>query len=259
MHNYHTHTYRCKHAKGDVIDYAAEAVKAGMRSLGMSDHIPYPDGRWDFCRMEPHEMEGYIKAIEEARLAFPDLNLYRALESEWVPELHDYYCEMKEQWKLDYMIGAVHWFPYGGEWLAMKEMTTPARLRSFADHLISIMESGLFLFIAHPDNFGSGYLKWDKNCEAASRDIFTASLELNIPLEVNGFGFRKRMIETPDGLRKQYPLDPFWKLAGEFQVPTVFNSDAHKPSDVNANYDDLIQIIEANKLKVIDPMGVCCG
>jgi len=259
MHNYHTHTYRCKHAEGDVFDYAAKAVDEGLRALGMSDHIPYPDGRWDFCRMESHEMEGYIKAIDEARETFPALNIYQAVESEYVPEFTDYYKETMERWNLDYMIGAVHWFPYQGEWMAMKEINTPARLRAFTDHLIAVMESGLFLFIAHPDNFGSEYLKWDENCDSASRDIFTAANELHIPLEVNGFGFRKRKIETPDGIRKQYPLDPFWKLAGEFQVPTVFNSDAHKPEDVNANYDDLMTVIELNNLKVIDPMGVCCG
>ena len=26
--NYHTHTYRCKHATGDVIDYAKAAIEA---------------------------------------------------------------------------------------------------------------------------------------------------------------------------------------------------------------------------------------
>ena len=35
--NYHTHTYRCKHATGDVIDYAKAAIEADLTTLGMSE------------------------------------------------------------------------------------------------------------------------------------------------------------------------------------------------------------------------------
>lgn len=37
--NLHTHTVRCKHAKGYPIDYAKAAAERGIRVLGMTDHI----------------------------------------------------------------------------------------------------------------------------------------------------------------------------------------------------------------------------
>ena len=41
--NFHTHTYRCKHAVGNEEDYVIEAINQNLTTLGMSDHGPYPD------------------------------------------------------------------------------------------------------------------------------------------------------------------------------------------------------------------------
>ena len=40
-HNYHTHTTRCHHAEGSDEDYIIEAIKAGYKTLGFSDHAPW--------------------------------------------------------------------------------------------------------------------------------------------------------------------------------------------------------------------------
>ena len=39
--NYHTHTKRCGHAIGNDEDYVINAIKAGYKILGFSDHAPY--------------------------------------------------------------------------------------------------------------------------------------------------------------------------------------------------------------------------
>ena len=41
--NYHTHTYLCGHAVGDVEDYVNEAIRLGYTELGMSDHAHTPE------------------------------------------------------------------------------------------------------------------------------------------------------------------------------------------------------------------------
>lgn len=66
MNNYHTHTYRCRHAKGDVADYVAAAAAGGLAELGFSDHCPYPDGRWQANRMDMADLPGYVAAINAA-------------------------------------------------------------------------------------------------------------------------------------------------------------------------------------------------
>ena len=40
--NYHTHTYRCKHAMGNDERIVERAINAGIDILGFSDHNPWP-------------------------------------------------------------------------------------------------------------------------------------------------------------------------------------------------------------------------
>ena len=41
---YHTHTSRCGHANGEDEEYVVNAIKAGIKRLGFSDHVILPKG-----------------------------------------------------------------------------------------------------------------------------------------------------------------------------------------------------------------------
>ena len=62
--NYHTHTYRCQHASGDVEDYCQAAVEQGLQVLGISDHTALPDDRWPNVRMAFSDLPDYTAAID---------------------------------------------------------------------------------------------------------------------------------------------------------------------------------------------------
>ncbi len=254
---YHAHTFRCHHASGDVKEYAAEAVRQGGRILGATDHTPMPDGRWAVARMTLAELPGYLAAIEEARAAFPSLTIHRGLECEWVPDFEGFYRdELLGHCGFDYLIGAEHWFPYGGAWLDLYDLETPAHLSAMAGNLVSAMESGLFLFIAHPDNFGIGYIRWDENAEACAREIISAAARTGIPLEINGYGFRKDPIKGPRDGRRMYPIDRFWEIAAETGgIRVVCNSDAHTPADVYASIAQCREIADRFGLEYADLEG----
>ena len=57
--NLHTHTHRCKHARGIPADYAKAAEEKGIRVLGMTDHTPFPDDRVIMIRMGIAELDDY--------------------------------------------------------------------------------------------------------------------------------------------------------------------------------------------------------
>lgn len=236
MENFHTHTYRCGHARGDVADYAREALQGGAKILGMSDHCPLPDGLWDHVRMEFHELEDYFAAIEEARRSFPELILLKGLEAEWVPSLRTYLEEeILGRQAVEYLVGGTHWVPFRGDWLPMSQLDSAEKLRAYSAHLVGAMETGLYAFIAHPDGFGMTPAIWDADRAACTRDICEAAKSLKIPLEINGYGMRKPKIETPEGERLKYPWKPFWEVAAEYDLTVVCNSDAHNPENVLAN------------------------
>lgn len=252
--NWHTHTYRCKHASGDVDEYCMAAREQGLKHLGFSDHAPLPDGRWDSVRMGMDELPDYLQQLVAADSKFPELQLYRALECEYVPEFADFYQdEFLGRLEMDYLVGGAHWYPWKGEWQALfgVEMSIPM-LHAYTDYLIASIQSGLFAFIAHPDLFGNCYFTWDDEATACTRAIVAAAREQKIPLEINAYGLRKPPIETPSGVRPRYPWLPFWEVAGEIGVEIIVNSDAHRPQDIVAAMDTAGKIADDCGLPRVD-------
>lgn len=235
--NYHTHTYRCQHATQDVSAYCSAALEQGLQVLGISDHTALPDNRWPHIRMDFSELDGYCAAVDDAAKEHPELTVLKGAECEYANEYHDFFENtLLGEKNFDYLIGAAHFFPFEGDWIGSYGGTDNAKaLAAYSDYFIDSMRSGLFAFMAHPDLFGNSYLTWDENTIASSRDILAAAAELNVPLEINGYGLRKRKIETPDGQRCMYPWLPFWELAAEYDVTVIANSDAHQPQDVTGN------------------------
>ncbi len=242
--NYHTHTYRCKHATQDVMSYCQSAVDQGLQVLGISDHTALPDNRWPHIRMNINELPDYCASIDTARTHFSDLLILKGAECEYAPEYDAFFRDtLLGELKFDYLIGAAHFFPMDGEWVgSYGGVTTKRGLQCYAKYLIESMETGLFAFMAHPDLFGNSYHQWDNDAIEASRDIFVAAAELKIPLEINGYGLRKPMIETAEGQRRMYPWINFWELAAEYDVQFIVNSDAHCPEDIIANMEEAAAI-----------------
>jgi histidinol-phosphatase (PHP family) len=252
--NYHTHTYRCKHATGEVADYCRAAVAQGIALLGFSDHAPLPDNRWIEVRMSMEELLYYLRDIDWARRSFPRLGLLKGLECEYDDSYRNYFHDvLLGEYRLDYLVGGQHWFLHEGRWTGLHgRRISPAELGSYAAHLVRSIQSGLFAFIAHPDAFGMAYPEWDAQARACARDILSAAAACRVPLEINGYGLRKRMIETSHGPRNMYPWRPFWELATEYNITVLPSSDAHNPEDVSANLDDTEQIAREYGLTVAD-------
>lgn len=252
--NYHTHTFRCKHAEGDVIDYAQGAKEKGISVLGISDHTALPDDRWLGMRMASGELPSYVQAIERAQAHYPELTILKGMECEWSPDYHPFFEDvLLGEYDFDYLILGCHFFPYGGSFLSSHSgIYNEKRLVAYTDYLIESMESGLFAFVAHPDLFGLTYLSWDANTVAASRDILSAAQELRLPLEINGYGLMKKIIETPQGVRSAYPWIGFWELARDYDITVVVNSDAHSPQALDLGLGVGLHLVETLGLRLAD-------
>ncbi|MBN1524652.1 MAG: histidinol-phosphatase [Spirochaetales bacterium] len=254
MNSYHTHTFRCKHATGEVHEYVAEAMKKNSTHVGITDHTPLPDNRWHSVRMRMDELEGYLLAIETAKAMYPGITVYAGLECEYANEYASFYQDhLIGKCRLNYLIGGAHFFPFHKEWANVYEgIQTPKQLTAYADYVISSIRSGLFAFIAHPDLFANSYLRWDADAKAASMDILSAAESCRIPLELNCYGFRKPFVSSSSGKRPAYPLEEFWALASGYQIMVVVNADAHKPDDIIANMDQGLKLAQKYNLNVID-------
>ncbi|MBN1934818.1 MAG: histidinol-phosphatase [Anaerolineae bacterium] len=252
--NLHTHTRRCKHATGAVVDYARAAIDRGLAILGISDHTPLPDNRWINVRMDFSELRAYNDEIDAARDAHPELVILKGMECEYAAEYVSFYRDtLLGELGFDFLIGGAHYFPYRGAWANVYDGTTDlSTLQAYASYVIESMACGLFAFIAHPDLFGNAYLRWDANAVACAHDILRAAEAFKMPLEINGYGLRKPVIDTPDGPRRQYPWLSFWKLAAGYDVPVIVNSDAHRPEDIVANMREGLAMADACGLSLVD-------
>lgn len=257
--NYHTHTYRCKHASGEVKDYAKAAVEAGLSILAITDHTPLPDNKWLNMRMDISELEHYCAAIDVAQACFPQLVLLKGMECEYSKAYHAFFAEELLQIRtFDFLSASAHYFPCHGGWESgWDRITGKDELAAYAEYLVTMIKTGLFDYVAHPDMFGSSYPSWDEEAAACSRYILEAAEACRVALEINSYGFRKGMARTRDGLRFMYPWEPFWELASRYDIPVTVNSDAHSPSDIVGKVEEASQIAARYGLKIIEFPHFC--
>ena len=255
--NWHSHTYRCKHATGDAVDYAEQAVAAGLGTLGFSEHMPTPDNRWLAVRLELGQMPDYRCAVELARARYPELKIFYGLECEFKPEWLSYYKdELMGHWQCEFLILGAHNFELRGRDVSIfsaEDCTEPGFLRAYTENIIAGIASGLFKMVAHPDAFGMAYDAWTEEHESAARDIAQAARAAGIPLEINTNGIRKPLKETPAGERWLYPWAPFWEVAAAEGAHAIINADAHNPGDVAAAIEPARRQAAASGIRVVMP------
>lgn len=256
MVNLHTHTYLCGHAVGTPADYAAQSVGKGFAVLGISDHVPFPDDRLPGIRMPYSKLGQYMEEICRARQQHPQMKILAAAECEYFPELYSYYKdELLGNMHMDYLIGSVHFFSSRGSVRGFWEGDKMDRedLLSYAESYAEMLESGLFLFGAHPDTFGAAIGSWDENCRECAERICHAAVKTGMPLEVNTSGWVKQG-QHPE-LPRPYPLKEFWETAAKLGVKAVVNSDAHAPELIDAYLTDGYALAHEAGVEVVYPMG----
>ncbi|OXU14368.1 histidinol-phosphatase [Sedimentisphaera salicampi] len=248
--NYHTHTYRCKHALGDAADYCSAAEKAGLKAIGISDHTPLPDGKWASVRMEMDELPDYCEKIEDAKKEFAGrLEMYSGMECEYFPRYEKFYNDtLREEFGIEYLAIALHFYPLGGE-----EISTHAfpmgkdALKSYTDLFVEGIKTKIFDFAAHPDLFLARYPSWDSYAESCSERICTAAANSGVALEINGYGFCRDDFSG-------YPNDNFWKIAANCGAKGVINSDAHCPEHIDIGFERCLDLAERLGVSLVDPV-----
>lgn len=252
MKNFHTHTSRCGHARGTVVDYVEAAIEKKMTHLGFSDHVPLPDDNWNI-RMPYSQLPDYMSDMEQAKDSYTDIKIYKGAECDYKPEYLSYFKdELLGKCDMDYLMAGIHFIPVDGEWLNCFQVeNSKINLYAYTDFIIKVIDCDLFSFIAHPDVFAHFYHVWDVDAQVCSRAILEAASQKNRILEINGSGYRKDLLETSFGRRRPYPIDDFWLLASEYNVPVIINSDAHDPEYV-ADFGDGFKLAENLGLNIVD-------
>lgn len=237
--NYHTHTKRCKHAGGNEEDYVIEAINKGFDIIGISDHAAFPDKDYGY-RMEYSELNDYLMAVDEAKNKYSDkIKVLKSLEIEYMPKYRDFYEELLEKKKLDYLLLGQHFYINSKK--EFHNITSVDSTNHYVDYANSIKEAldtGYFKIVAHPDLFCINPYSWDINSDRATDIIVDAVVKNNAIIEYNANGLRRDIVKAEDGDRYPYPHINLWKKVKESGARVIVGSDCHNPKVLWDEYMD---------------------
>lgn len=230
--NYHTHTPRCLHASGTEEEYVLAAIEGGFSILGFSDHTPnhYPSGYVATMRMRDVELPDYVQKVRAAGKKYADrIRVLCGLECEYFPRHLPWILEQKEKHALDYLILGNH-FDSTDEpgHMYFGDVRDHQNLRRYTEMTIRGLQTGVFLYLAHPDVVLSQYPQFDRYAADAARELCRAAKELNIPLEYNLLG--RLYWGKPRFRGLGYPCPAFWEVAAQEGVSCIIGVDAHAPA-----------------------------
>lgn len=219
------------------------ALKAGLKVLGFSDHAPYifPNGYYSSFRMELRQLEDYVTKVLELRGKYAgQIQIPLGLEIEYYPAQLPKLLPVLRDQPLDYLILGQHFV--GNEYDALYNglaSEDEALLKKYVAQTCDAMQTGLFTYFAHPDliNFcGSG-----KTYQKHMRRICAEAKECGIPLEFNLLGLAGG---------RHYPNPLFWELAAAEGCGVILGRDAHTPGAL------LDEATEREALEILKCLGL---
>lgn len=245
VNNYHTHTYRCLHAIGSDEDYVKCAIQAGMKQLGFSDHTPwhYDSSFQPTMRMDKSQLDDYVKSISLLKEKYKDqIDILIGLECEYFEKYMPWLKQILQSYPIDYIILGNHYYQSDETRIYFGSPLNKSYLKSYVDHCIKAIDSGLYSYIAHPDlaNFDSKdpfYLQEMRRlCQYAKKH--------NMPLEFNLLGF---------STGRHYPNKDFWQIASHYQNKVIIGFDAHSPDSLlNQNvYQQALHYLSSLNVEII--------
>ena len=259
--NYHSHTYRCKHAELDMSDeeYVKEYIEMGFKKVAFTDHCPQKNriDKREHMRMEYDERNEYLDSIRSLKEKYSnEIEIETGYEVEYLPGEEKNLKELKKE--TDKLILGQHFVYDDNENLTIigEDKSTDEELIRYAEYIIEAMKQGIPDIIAHPDLFMKVEEKFEETEIKVTRMICEAAEKYNVPLEINindifkhtYYENRKRNNNSIEIQRKKlskvaYPCKEFWKIASNYNIKVLYGIDVHNRGQILL-YNELVELAE---------------
>ena len=199
----HTHTQYSKHATGEVEELIKAAISNNIKILSITDHAPYFVDEYN--RILKSELGKYIREIRFFSNKYKDdIKVLVGLEVDYHPEHNLYIYNLLKDIEIDYVIGAIHYVYINDKKINVWDIDSllaPEFIDEYFNYLDSMIESGFFDSIAHPDTILRGGIKsklfsdkfdplipkmvknkisYEINCSSKNKDNFDPILQKNV-------------------------------------------------------------------------------
>jgi histidinol-phosphatase (PHP family) len=221
--------------------------------MGFSEHSPLPFPT-NFSLKEK-KVEDYIEETERLKEKYSgQIDLYRALEMDFIPGFSEDFSFWREKARLDYAIGSVHmvhpenddglWFIDGPESAKYDEGLQKffggdikKAVKAYFHQVNRMIESQPFEIVGHLDKIKMhNQNRYFTEDESWYRNLIEETIHLirekDLIVEVNTRGLYKKRSD------RLFPDDYALQRVRELNIPIVISSDAHKPEELNLLLDD---------------------
>jgi histidinol-phosphatase (PHP family) len=231
--------------------YREAATAAGIAELGVSEHIyrfsaalelwrhPF----WErFAADDLDEYCGFVREQTDLRLG---------IECDFIIGAEDRTANLLEARDFDYVVGSVHFIREGfvdmddyTVWDPKDPRRSPESVWSrYFETVAESARSGLFDIISHPDlvkYWGAAHpgRRPQGDLRRYYEPAVEAFAEAGIAVEISTAGLRKPVGEI-------YPAPAFLEMCLEAGVPLALSSDAHRPEDVGAGYEQALELLDS--------------
>lgn len=235
MIDYHIHTKLCGHASGEMEEYVQCAISAGVNEMGFSDHLPMVSELGNGLAMPIEKLPFYVENVLHLRDKYPEIDIKLGIEADYFPGLEDDSKDIIDRYPFDYVIGSVHFIEKWGfdnineidQW---NEKDINQVYRDYYTLLRKSALSGLFDIIGHSDLVKKfGQRPGDDLSEEIEHTARVFS-DHKLVCEINTAGLRRPVSEV-------YPSLEILQVYRKYDIPIIFGSDAHRPSEVGCDFD----------------------
>lgn len=259
--NYHTHTYRCKHADNNMTDeqYVKEFIAKGFKKIAFTDHCPQKDNidKRTNMRMDYSQIDEYLKSVKYLKEKYKDkIEIESGFEVEYLPGDERNLLELKEI--TDKIILGQH-FIYSDNNQDLKifrhHSFTDDDLLKYAEYIVKAMEIGIPDIVVHPDIYMLAREHFGDTEKRVAEIICAAAEKHKIPLEINlteGYMYLEKLKNRID-----YPCKGFWEVALNYDIDVVYGVDAHFKEQIRLYEESMVLINELIGKEIIEKLHFC--
>lgn len=247
--NLHSHSQFCD-GRDCMADIAEGAADAGMRYFAFTPHSPVPVE--SPCNMKKHRLTEYFAEVDRLHdLYFPDMEILKSLEIDWMGDDWGPHIDYFQQMPLDFRLGSVHFVPTQEG----KLLDCDGRFERFSRYLkdgyhgdlryvveryfeevLKMLERGGLDLLGHFDKIAGNASMADPEIEnrgwyeALVDDVISHVKGTDVVVEINTKAFADK--------QRFYPAERWWGKLIDAGVPLAIDSDAHYATKVTAGREE---------------------
>jgi len=247
----HVHTWRCRHAVGDVRDYVDAASRAGVRTLAFTEHLPLArelasalPGAEGYA-MPLGELDEYVSEVRAIidHAAEAGVEVLLGIEADLVPVALEHARRLIGSYPFDVVLGSVHtidaWaFDDPERTDGYAAWDVDALWERYFSDVTRAARSGCADVIAHVDLVKKFGCTPAQPLTMAEHDLAQALAECGVAVEINTAGLRKPCAEL-------YPSVSLLRELHRAGVPVTVGSDAHAPGEVGSGWTEARAALDA--------------